>query len=62
MQDKISEKLRCQDMSVCSLKQNTQARHNAAIKYPFLIIFSKANFMTSALHLAVEESKKKKSY
>lgn len=46
-------------MSVCSLKQNAQTRHNVAIKYPFLIIFSKASFMTSALHLAVEESKKK---
>lgn len=59
MQCQINEKLlRCQDVSVCSLEQNTQTRHNVAIKYPFLIIFSKASFMTSALHPAVEESKK----
>lgn len=58
-QCQINEKLlRCQDMSVCSLEQNTQTRHNVAIKYPFFIVFSKAIFMTSALHLAVEESKR----
>lgn len=59
-QCQINEKLlRCQDMSVCSPEQNTKTRHNVATKYPFLIIFSKASCMTSALHLAAEESKKK---